>query len=94
MSALADVRRCLRCSGEAAVDHAPDATDVQRAMGLTVAWRHTDTGSSRCPDGRYVEPEPRCAQCASPRVVQTAEAWGDVTTCPDCGFRRFVSIGD
>jgi hypothetical protein len=37
---------------------------------------------------------PCCPECHSAAYTVEQEAWGDRSYCPDCGFDRYVSIGD
>jgi len=87
-------RKCGRCSKTVLIEHALDASTYERAVGLTLHFRHADSLSQRCADGAWIKVDPQCPKCHSERVTVTQEAWGDATDCPDCGYRDFRSIGD
>lgn len=64
---------------------------------LTGDWVHTGTERSVCvgtPRFSIANPVPRCPDCHSRAVTTTAQAWGNATDCPDCGYHHFFSIGD
>lgn len=73
---------------------ARDGTPFRLGEDRFSRFCHTDGTPGHGDDLNCCWPKPCCSKCGSYRLQTKQEAYGDLTTCLDCGHESWVDIGD